>query len=386
MSTHDDRPAPNRNAVRHGLAAEFPQSKHEADRLRILKATFTARLRPADEVEKALIARAASAVIRLERCEDAERAVEGPNFAAALRDWERDRRHAVRRRAQSLGEDPAGTVAVLEQSAFGCDWLLRKWGQLRTFVADRRGWTTEATRLALQLLGHRPNHVPTDDPDAAAVLAGGRAFLIGEVDESAPVILALAALIDRAIARLEPLRDAGWEAIDRPERNAVLANARIDTSPSGRLRHRYAQDAERTIGRSIDLLVKFRKAEQAAAALPIRTFGPAPAARPADPPAAGAPAAAPPSRIEPESASREAAAARHIPNTTAELHAEDHVQPISILRRTDAAADGARSRPRAPDGHRDRPRPSPAVLRAGEARPLKASGPLIPDLPDESKS
>ena len=104
MTNPADHPASNRNSVRHGLAAEFPQSKDEAHRLRILTATFTARLRPADDVEKALVRHAAASVLRLERCEEAERAVEGPNLVAALRDWERDRRHAVRRRAQSLGE------------------------------------------------------------------------------------------------------------------------------------------------------------------------------------------------------------------------------------------------------------------------------------------
>ena len=374
MTTPADRPAPNRNSVRHGLAAEFPQSKDEAHRLRILTATFTARLRPADDVEKALVRHAAASVLRLERCEEAERAVEGPNLVAALRDWERDRRHAVRRRAQSLGEDPAGTVAVLEQSAFGCDWLLRKWAGLLALIADRRGWTTESTRLALQLLGHRPNHVPTADPDAAVVLDGGRALLDGEANDSAPAVVALAALIDREIARLDPLRAAGWEAIERPERNAVLSNARLDTSPSGRLRHRYTQDAERSIGRSLDLLIKFRKAEQAAAELPNRTFRPAPAdPTTADRPAAsGAPAEAPPSRNEPESAAPIARPTASNPLKENTLQPDAPAEPISISRRTDAAPDRAPSRTDGASTAPDRRRPSFEQAKRDRSRRARA--------------
>ena len=362
MTNPADHPASNRNSVRHGLAAEFPQSKDEAHRLRILTATFTARLRPADDVETALIRHAAASVLRLERCEEAERAVEGPNLVAALRDWERDRRHAVRRRAQSLAEDPAGTVAVLEGSAFGCDWLLRKWAGLRDLALGRRGWTSDATRLALRLLGHRPEAaMPPDDPDAAVVLAAAGALHDGEPAGAGPAVASFAALADRELARLEPLRAAGWEAIDRPERNAVLSNARLDTSPSGRLRHRYTQDAERSIGRSIDLLVKFRKAEQAASELPNRSFRPDPAAarpadpaaaaRPADPAAAerpaaaGAPAEAPPSRNEPKSATREAGAAIRIVNDSNELHSDNPLEPIDTHRRTEAVPDRAQPRP-----------------------------------------
>ena len=379
MTNPADHPAPNRNAVRHGLAAEFPQSKAEADHLRILTATFTARLRPADDVEKALVRHAAASVLRLERCEEAERAVEGPNLVAALRDWERDRRHAVRRRAQSLAEDPVGTVDALEQSAFGCDWLLRKWAGLRDLALARRGWTSDATRLALRLLGHRPEAAgPPDDPDAAVILAAAGALHDGDPAGADPAVAGFAALADREIARLTPLRDAGWSAVECPERGAVLSNARLDTSPSGRLRHRYTQDAERSIGRSLDLLTKFRKAEQAAAELPDRTFAnPRPVAPPAERPAdSGAPAQAPPSRNEPKSTVREAAAPVRIVKDSNGLHTDAPHEPISALRhrgrrRRRTAAPRGR-----PAGPRDRPGPPPDVLRAGQAR----SGPPCPCL------
>ena len=358
MTNPADHPASNRNSVRHGLAAEFPQSKDEAHRLRMLTATFTARLRPADDVEKALVRHAAASVLRLERCEEAERAVEGPNLVAALRDWERDRRHAVRRRAQSLAEDPAGTVGVLEGSAFGCDWLLRKWAGLRDLALARRGWTSDATRLALRLLGHRPEAaMPPDDPEAAVILAAAGALHDGDPAGADSAVAAFAALADREIARLEPLRAAGWSAVEVPERGAVLSNARLDTSPSGRLRHRYTQDAERSIGRSLDLLTKFRKAEQAAAELPPRTFG---NTRPVDPPAerpaaSGAPAEAPPSRNEPKSTARESAVPVRILNDSNGLHADAPLEPISALRRTEAVADGAQARP-------EGARPTPATV------------------------
>ena len=285
---------------------------------------------------------------------------------------------------QSLAEDPVGTVGILEGSAFGCDWLLRKWAGLRDLALARRGWTSDATRLALRLLGHRPEAaMPPDDPDAAVILAAAGALHDGDPADSGPAVAAFAALADREIARLQPLRDAGWSAVEVPERGAVLSNARLDTSPSGRLRHRYTQDAERSIGRSLDLLTKFRKAEQAAAELPDRTFG---STRPVDPPAerpaaSGAPAEAPPSRNEPKSTARETAVPVRIVNETNELNPDPSPEPISTLRRTEAVADGAQPRPRAPDR---RPRPSPTASGRPSSRP-SAIGAAMPVPEPESQ-
>ena len=243
MRTTDDAPA-NRNAVRHGLTAEQPLNLDESRRLAELTAMWARKLGVADMAERFVAHRIAVSIVKLERCEAADRAVVGPNVEAALRDWERERRHAVRRRAQELADDPAGTVRTLRGSAFGCDWLIRKWRQLRALLADGRGWS--GTGLALSLMGRRPGSASADDPNVAALLTGADALLAG-ADATAPAIVALRDLLDRIIADLEQHRAIGWEAVEGPEREAVIANARVDTGPEGRLRHRYEQDAERAL-------------------------------------------------------------------------------------------------------------------------------------------
>ena len=359
MPTFDNAPPPpNRNAVRHGLTAEQPLDLDESRRLAGLTAMWAVKLGVADMAERLVAHRIAVSILKLERCEAADRAVVGPNVEAALRDWERERRHAVRRRAQELADDPAGTVRTLRGSAFGCDWLIRKWRQLRALLADGRGWT--GTGLALSLMGRRPGTAPVDDPNVAALLAGADALLAG-ADAAAPAVVALAETIDRIIANLEEHRAIGWEAVEGPEREAVIANARVDSSPEGRLRHRYEQDAERAMSRNLDFLLKLRKVE---AQCPAR---PTPSPRPvADPrpraQAAGAPAEAPPSRNEPRPAARPPEDSGPIPMPGKTLSEALPAEPISIPRRTDAAPDRAPERtdgaPGTVTGAPDRRRPS----------------------------
>ena len=324
---------------------------------------WAVKLGVADMAERLVAHRIAVSILKLERCEAADRAVVGPNVEAALRDWERERRHAVRRRAQELADDPAGTVRTLRGSAFGCDWLIRKWRQLRTQVADGRGWT--GTGLALLLMGRRPGSAPADDPNVAALLAGADALTAG-ADATAPAVVALVALIEQIIGNLEQHRAAAWEAVEGPEREAVIANARVDSSPEGRLRHRYEQDAERSMSRNLDLLLKLRKVE---AERPAR---PAPSPRPvADPrpraQASGAPPEAPPSRNEPRSATRTPEDSGPIPMPGKTLSETVPADPINIPRRTEAAPDRARS---APPAHRGR---FPAH-RAAAGRPSRRPG------------
>ena len=47
---------------------------------------------------------------------------------------------AARRKAQDLEKDPGGTVADLEATAFGCDWLIRQWEALDAPLAIGQAW------------------------------------------------------------------------------------------------------------------------------------------------------------------------------------------------------------------------------------------------------
>ena len=379
MPTFDNATTtPNRNAVRHGLTAEQPLNLDESRRLAELTAMWARKLGVADMAERLVAHRIAVSILKLERCEAADRAVVGPNVEAALRDWERERRHAVRRRAQELADDPAGTVRTLRGSAFGCDWLIRKWRQLRALLADGRGWS--GTGLALSLMGRRPGSAPADDPHVAALLAGADALLAG-ADATAPEIVALGDLIDRIIADLEQHRAIGWENVEGPERESVIANARVDSSPEGRLRHRYEQDAERAMSRNLDFLRKLRQVErppavrQAPAPASVAESRP-PAPRP-DAAAAGAPSEAHPSRNEARSAARSSGDSSLNTMKEKELGEVPPAEQISILRRTEAAPDGAPGARGRTGGVCRRTGPPPALLRAGQAGPSPPPARLI---------
>ena len=288
-------------------------------------------------------------------------------------------------RPRSLAEDPTGIVATLEESAFGCDWLTPQMGPAprprpRPPRLDHRRDPPghPADRPSPRGAGppRRPRRLTSSSPPRESSTTVPRPSPTRRSPRSPPwptreIARLLTAPGRRLVGRRGPL------AHRRPRQRPA-----VPTSASGRLRHRYTQDAERLIGRSLDLLTKFRKAEQAAAELPDRTFGPAPAARPADPAAAerpaasGVPAEAPPSRNEPKSAGPETETTiRNLQPTN-----EFHVDPPSVNppttpgapRRPSSTATAAR-----PQGARPAPATVPDRRRPPSSPRPSAIGPAM---------
>src|SRR5439155_24568991 len=112
---------------------------------------WVADLRADGAVQTWLVARAAAASIRADRCLAVEAAALARLVRKAVADWSRTRRARVRKRANDLDADPAGTVARLRESAYGCDWLLAKWGWLDHLLRDGDRWDDDDRALALRL-------------------------------------------------------------------------------------------------------------------------------------------------------------------------------------------------------------------------------------------
>ena len=238
--------------------------EEEAKALDVAIAAWAEQIQPADLAEEALVHQMATADVRMKRFATiAENAMEG-DAIAAVRRWENRRRHSIRRKAQDLKKRPAVTVDELEESSFGCDWLIGRWidldGQLRLGFC----WDEMKLDEALLLLGFEPS-APTaiGDPQArwlwsVAQVAAGWHLNAGDHFKPDPAVppnwvearLAIRRFVAEQIERLEVLKQEAWEAIDGPEAEAIAAKALMDGGKEAQARHRYYRDAQlRSTGR-----------------------------------------------------------------------------------------------------------------------------------------
>ncbi|WP_169980520.1 hypothetical protein [Tautonia rosea] len=281
MSTHHDhdagqeppRPGPrteegkaacSANATTHGLTAKRPLSEEEAERMRVIVDQWTVKAMPETPPEEALIASAAIEYVRYLRCVEAEESRLGPAIRDAVRDWREAQRHAIRRKAQNLPNDPELVAADLLESAFGIDWMLRHWRNLLDLIDRGVGWTGDNLIQAMHLLGHKAA-APTDPTSLPASLwqnaltAFPKAWNLSAPPIGDPEAVArIRAIVLDTIAHLEALRPVAWDEVDAPREQVAEAAALIDTSKEGQLRHRYRRDAFRDFHRSLAELTRLR--------------------------------------------------------------------------------------------------------------------------------
>ncbi|WP_152053264.1 hypothetical protein [Tautonia marina] len=262
--TEEGKAASSANATTHGLTAKRPLSEEEAERLRVIVDQWTVKAMPETPPEEALIASAAIEYVRYLRCVEAEESRLGPAIRDAVRDWREAQRHAIRRKAQNLPNDPEQVAAELLESAFGIDWMLRHWRNLLAQIDRGAGWTGDNLIQAMHLLGHKAA-APTDPTSLAASLwqyaltAFPKAWNLSAPPIGDPEAVArIRASVLDTIAHLETLRPVVWDEVDAPRERAVEAAALIDTSKEGQQRHRYRRDASRDFHRSLAALTRLR--------------------------------------------------------------------------------------------------------------------------------
>ncbi|WP_169973348.1 hypothetical protein [Tautonia rosea] len=256
--------SPGANAITHGLTAKRLLCNQERERMEVIVAQWTTKAFPETPPEQALIASAAIEYVRYLRCVDAEEARLRPGIHQAIKDWQEQRRHAIRRKAQDLKHNPEAVIAEMHESAFGIDWMLRHWTQLRSAIVSGRGWIGSDLITAMNLLGHAPTR-PTDprgEPafvwENAAVGFPKTFHHAGESIGDRAAADRLLAFVNDQIARLETLRPIVWDEVDAPQAQAVEAAALVDTSKEGQLRHRYRRDAFRDFHKSLNALTRLR--------------------------------------------------------------------------------------------------------------------------------
>jgi hypothetical protein len=189
-------------------------------------------------------------------------------------------------------EDPQRLVLRLQTTAGGCQWMLDRWFELRAILDEGLDWQSADKLKAVRLLGRQPIEA-VDDRNVLMVFVACQTIesragklipeiwnelreherkpyaqsLIGRgIDKLRPTDAAAArqalyAIIDRATAQIALKAEAHR---DRAEINDSLACDRLafDDSPEGERLRRFDLACGRGLARSLDSLLKLRRASE----------------------------------------------------------------------------------------------------------------------------
>ena len=251
------------NAVKHGLSGEgLALPVEDAAEVERRFRALGDDLRPVGERERLLAHRAAFLSVRLDRCAAYETAALSEAIRTAEADHDRDIRRDVDDAVKRLPDDPTSSVARLERTPEGVDWMLRSWGELAEDVTFGSYLMFNQVTRAENLLGRRTDEPGHSRINALATALGGNFQLLDppgtplctdparvrERKESARGDLI--AIIRVEIDRLRALR-AGLPFDDLARSRAEAPLRRLfDPSTSGVLFRRYETAAARELHRT----------------------------------------------------------------------------------------------------------------------------------------
>ena len=257
------------NAVKHGLRYQVVEPPDQREKITDRVAEWTDAMKPTDAVQRWLVARAATASVRLDRCVERENLALEENTAKVERAFFRRRRAWARRLGARLEEQTEKAYSKLLSSALGCDWLIARLDDLAADLEIPGGyWSRDEFFQALRLLGFEPKRIPPGHPvvgrlyraslaadkapdpqevdaflklDTAALDPEARAAeqrkALGEREKGRQTLLEIVRQEQR---RLHDLRDVLWDETDAPALEQAVALARtFDASPEAALARRY---------------------------------------------------------------------------------------------------------------------------------------------------
>ena len=297
------------NAVKHGMTARtLVLPDEDASVLQMRLETWINDLQPQNEVEQALVEQAVHASWKLERADRAEvarlsRIIESVPVEEANRHREEvaalgrrlfsDRdvtgdakfqnailnallpgRKTQSSRPLDVLDHPEAIVPRLESTAAGCQWLLDRWTELHDILDQGQTWPTTEKVKAIRLLGKQPldmtpeqweNHRerrflnPDPDLDAHFDRQLDRQLDDRLAEHESATNATLRSVVDRAIARLETLAAGHRERAEAvaAQQAAILS---FDASAEGERLRRYQFSCSRSLFRSLDTLLKLRRA------------------------------------------------------------------------------------------------------------------------------
>jgi hypothetical protein len=283
--------ASRRNATTHGLRCKVVVPPGDERAIAERARSFALTLKPADDPQRWLVARAAVTTVRLDRCVRRELIALHEQTAAAERDWFRRGRARARRLGQLVADDPARAFGRLTGFALGCDWLVARWERLAESLEDPEvgHWSRGELVRAIGLLGLDYRHDDLDEPRMHAfsrlALAADPEAPPEEVDllldldtahlgpdarraehrrllgfEPDAARLALLALVRAEQESLRARRAWLWEHRDRPALEAACDRARhFDAGPDANLARRYEASTALELARDLNLLARLQR-------------------------------------------------------------------------------------------------------------------------------
>jgi len=273
------------NALKHGMAGSGVVLPEE-DRARWEERadSWAEELGAVDKLGRFLAGRAALASVRLDRCVRAETAVLEERRRIALDRWgvERERRAQITHHAARWAHEPAETVAGLEATARGCEWLLDFWEYLAGLLRADGFWDQRHTARIVNLVGVHAPEVATllwkcslaltadlNDPadlewahdvlkidDAEADLAVRRASIAATLPGRAEARESITAICESERDRLQSRQQRLWDALDGPARDRALAMAAFDDGEGATLRRRYETASTSDLHRALNQIHK----------------------------------------------------------------------------------------------------------------------------------
>ncbi len=280
--TPEGKSISRRNGLKHGMTGQGVALPNEdAAEVERRFARLEAELAPKTEMGHALMLRAATLTVRLERCQRHEAARLGLAVDSAAKAYDDRRMTEVERLLDDIEKDPITNARRLQQTPEGVEHTIRGWQALADDLArtDARLWATGHRERAEALMGRRPLDFPRSRIYVLSqalwfdfsLLDPGEAEGLDDFGKYEYARRQMAALVAGRIELLTGYLARMDHAAAQRARAGAADRALFDASPEAILARKYEAATERSLFRT---LREFRELEEAAAKAAI-VAGPA---------------------------------------------------------------------------------------------------------------
>jgi hypothetical protein len=227
-NTFEGKLASRGNAITHGLTgAGVALPEDEANAVLDRRLAWGQTLGPRNEHESWLVEQAALESIRIDRCQDADRALRVRLADRARTCWDDDRRLAAEGLVDKITRRPALVRRQLEATSQGCDVLIERWTGLEKGIDAPESWTDTDRSRALDLLG---------------IPAEGRATSpLGDTPSD------LRDLVAREIDRLRALKSGSRDRLDADDARLAALGHEVEPDRALALVRRYESASRRRL-------------------------------------------------------------------------------------------------------------------------------------------
>jgi len=270
--TPEGKAISRRNGLKHGLTGEGVALPNEdAAEVERRFAAFEAEMAPKTELGHALMIRAATLTVRLERCQRYEAARLGLAVDSALKVYDDARMTEVERLLDDIEKDPITNARRLQATPEGVEHTIRGWQALADDLArtDVRLWSTGHRERAEALMGRRPLDFPRSRIYVLSqalwfdfsTLGPGEAEGLDDFGKYEYARQQMVALVARRIEDLTGFRARMDHGAAERAKLGAADRALFDASPESVLARKYEAATERSLFRT---LREFREVEAAA--------------------------------------------------------------------------------------------------------------------------